>query len=576
MRQMAIDMLSGVAVDQVPAWRWIANSFMVMDTDTLKPVPYVVFPWKARILMDLLPEGDALPYQLALLSTIKKSGKSTDNAAITANLMFNRAPDGAEMYALANSKEQATSRVFRMVKYAVEHNPRLMDQCRGDPLETIIRLTNGTFLQGLAAMHMNIAGGNPYLSVWTELWGYEHERELRAWHEMTPPPTIANALRVVDTYAGYEGESSLLNGLEDQAKAGTRLYVEGYDLPEEYRDYAEGVLAAHPDWREIMLPDNETGASGATGPLRYDTPLPVYVEPDARLYAYWDEGLAARRLPWQRGERGRRYYMAQAKEMQTLPGMFTRLHENRRAKRGGQFVGAAVWGELPRCEPWQLGDIDAIVLAADAAMFDDHMALVGVRVRDQIPEECYVKEWIPEPDERADGRPTVDPEDVRTEVLRLRDAGMNILAVAYDPFQFHSIGLAMVDDGFTTIPFPQGPRRLEADTLLASLIRDSKLAHTRNEALRVAVENANALPEKGKTGDEKRLRIVKGVGKVDPLVALSMAVWTALQPPPTKSGAMAVVGASLLGSVATDRSGPRRLPGRSSGGGASRYRRVNR
>lgn len=513
-----------------PAWRWIADEFIVMDTDTLKPVPYVVFPWKARILMDLLPDGDELPYQLALLSTIKKSGKSTDNAAITANLMFNRAPGGAEMYALANSKEQATSRVFRMVKYAVEHNPRMAEQCRGEPLETIVRMTNGTFLQGLAAMHMNIAGGNPYLSVWTELWGYSHEKEIRAWHEMTPPPTIANAIRVVDTYAGYEGESGLLNDLEDQAKAATRLYLNGFQLPEDYRDYAERVVEQHPDWRHIMLPANETGRAGATGPLWYGTPLPVYVDADARLYAYWDEGEAARRLPWQQGERGRQYYAAQAKEMQSLPGMFDRLHLNRRTKRGGQFVPMDLWRERGGAPRWKAGDSYPVVLAVDSATKDDHAALVGVRIDEEgNPSACYVREWAPQPDARADGRAIIDPAWIVAKAVQLARSGMVVAAITYDPYQFHQAALELAEAGFTMLPFDQGVERLRADTDLANRIRDAGFSHCDDPALDAAVENANAEVNAGRTGDQRRMRIVKGTGKVDPLVAVSMASWVAVQ-----------------------------------------------
>lgn len=525
----------------MPAWHWIGEHFQIIDAETGRPRPFIVWPWMARVLCDVLPDDGEMPYGLLVYSAPKKSGKTGLNAAIAAELLFNRAPDGAELYNFANSREQSTGRVFRAVKYAIEHDSRLLDRC-SSVLETIIRLRNGTFLQALAAMHANIAGANPYYSGWTELWGYEHEKELRAWAEMTPPPTIQHSLRVVDTYAGYEGESGLLNQLEDQAKAAARLHSDGFELPAEYRTYAKTVIEGAPELAQFLLPPGDR----SRGPVAFDYPLPVYADEESRLYAFWDEGIEARRVPWQLGDRGRRYYASEEKTQ--LPQQYQRLHLNRRARRGGQFVSISVWDSLPRCQGWQPGDRDAVVLAVDAATKDDHMALVGARVRDRRPEECYSLEWSPEADDRASGASVIDPRAARTEILRLRDAGMRILAVAYDPYQFHSTALELAADGIRTIEVTQGQPRLESDTLLSTLIRDGKLAHTANAIMRTAVENANALVEPGKTGDERRIRIVKGSGKVDPLVALSMAVWVALDPPKQKPQPAPVpVGVSLVG-----------------------------
>jgi len=558
-----------------PAWQWIAENFQVIDAETGKARPFIVWPWMVRVLLDTLPEGEDLPYSLLLYSTIKKAGKTAFNAAICAELMFNRAPDGAELYNFANAKEQASGRVYRAVKYAIEHNPALLARCSSAPLETITRLRGGTTLQAMAAMHANIAGANPFYSGWTELWGYEHEKELRAWAEMTPPPTIRNSLRVVDTYAGYEGESGLLNQLEDQLKASPRLHVDGFELPAEYRAYAHQVAAQQPELAEYLLPADDAGS----GPVQFDYGLPIYADVESRLYGFWDEGEQARRVPWQRGVRGLGYYAAEARSL--LPQQYRRLHLNMRAKRGGQFVGIEVWNALPRVTAWSTGDIDAVVLAVDAATKDDHMALVGVRVRDRRAEECFVKEWLPEADERAGGALVLDPRAVRTEVLRLRDEGMRILAIGFDPYQFHATYLELAADGFNMVEITQGQPRLESDTLLWTLIRDGRIAHTGHGALRVAVENANALAETGKTGDERRLRIVKGSGKVDPLVALSMATWVALNPPKERDASVGVApGSGLLAGAGSssgtrDRASGGRLPTRQ-GGAAQRFKRVQR
>ncbi len=514
---------AGATPDRVPAWQWIAENFVVPDADTLQARPFIVFPWVARVLLDILPDDEAhLPYQLVVYSTVKKSGKTALNGAIHANLMFNRAPAGAELYTFANSKEQSTGRVFKAVRYAVEASPGLMGRCR-DVLETIIRMANGTTLTSMAAMHANIAGANPYASGWTELWGYEHEKEMRAWHEMTPPPTIRDSMRIVDTYAGYEGESGLLNRIEDQAKAAGRLHTDGYELPPEYRSYARALAAADPELATFLLPPRDRGR----GPVRYPDPLPVYVDEAARLYAFWDEGEGARRMPWQSGERGRRYYAAQASDLDD--NAFSRLHLNKRSRRGGQFCDMTTWRARGGVEPWKPGDPDVIFLAGDTAMRSDHMALVGTRIRGGRPEICFVQDWAPAPDERAGGKRTIDPAAIIPALESLAMQGMVIALWVYDPYQFHAVALELSGRGFTVREFEQGTPRLEADTALWRRIRDGGIAHCDNPHLDAAVEAADAVQSPGPTGDRMRLRIVKGSGKVDALVAASMSVWAALE-----------------------------------------------
>ncbi|NIN65504.1 MAG: hypothetical protein GTO63_12570, partial [Anaerolineae bacterium] len=55
--------------------------------------------------------------------------------------------------------------------------------------------------------------------------------------------------------------------------------------------------------------------------------LPVYVNDTANMFCYWDEGDAARRMPWQTGPEGDAYYAAQALLM--LPSEFDRVHRNK-------------------------------------------------------------------------------------------------------------------------------------------------------------------------------------------------------------------------------------------------------
>ena len=54
-----------------------------------------------------------------------------------------------------------------------------------------------------------------------ELWGYTSESSTPIWEELTPVPTRRNSIRLVTTYAGFEGESQLLMGfLQTSRKQG--------------------------------------------------------------------------------------------------------------------------------------------------------------------------------------------------------------------------------------------------------------------------------------------------------------------------------------------------------------------
>lgn len=499
-----------------PAWSWIAEHYRVRDANTGKAVPFIVWPWTARMLTDALPHDERhLPYNLLVLSTVKKSGKTAGAGAVAAYLLFERSPAGSEHYVFANSQDQSIGRVFAVVKYAAERSPMLTERC-ASVQGTSVTLDNGTFIRAMAAMNANIAGANPYASYWTELWGYTLENERRTWDEMTPPPTVRDSIRVVDTYAGYEGESTLLNGIEDRLKAGERLYEGGYTLPAAYLAYAEGCIRDNPELARYLMPDAQDGDQ-----LVYRAPLPCYIDHEGRGYGYWDEGESARRLPWQQGRIGARYYAEQ--EQTLLPGAYRRFHLNMRAKRGGQFVPLAAWDMLPACDPWQPGDRRPVVLGLDAAVRRDHMALVGVRMRGAMPEQCYAREWAPAPDERARGAAVIDPADALVELRRLKAAGMRISAVVYDPYQLASVALQAASEGFNMVEFSQGPPRLLADTALRDRIATGMLAHTHDPALRSAVENADAREQGVRAGEGGRWRIVKGTGKVDCLVALSMA-----------------------------------------------------
>src|SRR5207249_7215555 len=60
-------------------------------------------------------------------------------------------------------------------------------------------------------------------SSFDELWGYMSERAHRLWDEMVPVPTRAVSVRLTITYAGFEGESDLLEALYKRGLQGEEI-----------------------------------------------------------------------------------------------------------------------------------------------------------------------------------------------------------------------------------------------------------------------------------------------------------------------------------------------------------------
>ena len=88
----------------------------------------------------------------------------------------------------------------------------------------------GSFVAALASDPGSAAGGAPTISVFDELWAFTSERARRFWDELLPTPTKQISARLTVTYAGFSGESELL---ED-------LYRRGIELPEVGPDLRAG------------------------------------------------------------------------------------------------------------------------------------------------------------------------------------------------------------------------------------------------------------------------------------------------------------------------------------------------
>jgi hypothetical protein len=174
----------------------------------------------------LTPDG-RLPYPELVFSAPKKSGKTAFAAMILLYIVRVLGGRFAEGFAAANDFEQAQGRVFTAAGRIVEASPLLA----GDAIVTankIVFTSTGATITAIANDYAGAAGANPTISVFDELWGYTSERAHRLWDEMIPPPTRKIACRLTTTYAGYEGESELLEGIYKRGIAGEQIAPDLY------------------------------------------------------------------------------------------------------------------------------------------------------------------------------------------------------------------------------------------------------------------------------------------------------------------------------------------------------------
>ncbi len=209
------------------------------------------------------------------LFCVKKSGKTTLNGALTLDWGFaQEAPN--EILVLANDLEQSLARVFKTMEGIIEHNPELGGSRNSDKS---IYLANGTTITAISGDYAGAAGSNHGFVSYDELWGYTSESSRRLWEELTPVPTRRNSIRFITTYAGFEGESELL-----------------WDL-----------------YKQVVSKDEHPEGQGE----RLHPDLPIYVNREARIFAYWDHEPS---MPWQTEA----YYHSQKKTLR--PGTYLRLH----------------------------------------------------------------------------------------------------------------------------------------------------------------------------------------------------------------------------------------------------------
>lgn len=480
---------------------WGEKNFYI-PTDEGRPKLIKFLPHQ-KIIMRLFFDKDVALYlnckpnfQTLVYSTVKKSGK-TAIAALVARWITETWGSHAEVFALANDLEQARGRIYQAAITSIELDPRYRRADRGiaNQWRVIERaasyLPTHSSLKAVSSDYKGEAGSNPVATLWSELWGYETEAAQRLWEELTPVPTRPRSIRYVETYAGYEGESSILNDLEDRLKDSGR-----------------------------RLTHDDLAALGMEWPFPPDQPLPFFVHEPSRTMAYWDTGVEARRMPWQTPE----YYAAQAVDLRQ--SAYRRLHLNERVSSTEQFIPVEWWDRLARTDIPPLDANTPIVIGADASVSGDCTALVAVSRDPDNPENVIQRlfaSWAPKDGHPLDYGQTIEP------TLREWCAQYNVVEIAYDEFQLHDMMTRLRNEAVAWCrKFGQQADRSVADKGLFDRIRDQRLHHDGDSELREHVRNCGAKIPKD---DNTRLRLVKKAdkSKIDGAVALSMATHECLR-----------------------------------------------
>lgn len=445
-------------------------------------------------------------FQNLVWSTVKKSGKTTI-AALVARWVAECWGSFNEVYSIANDKEQSRGRVYAKALQSIQLDPRWDRSAKEIPdywriiEREATHLPSGSYLRAVSNDYRGEAGSNPTATCWSELWGYTLEASRRLWDEMTPVPTRPRSIRFVETYAGFENESTLL--------------IEHYEK------------CTHPDRgaRRVTREDLYNAGLGENAwPFseERDPELPLYVNPQLRSLAYWDDSPAARRMPWQTPE----YYAAQSTEMR--PEVFDRLHNNFWVSSVSTFIPKEWWTACASHQVDQLPPLtprEPIVLAADASVSGDCTSLQAVsrnphrdRRRETVARLSHT--FTPPPG----GQLNYNAPDGFKDTIRRIIRDYNVVELAYDPYQLHDVMTTLRDEGLVwTRPFSQGDERMIADFGLYTDIRDRKIIDdTQDPSLAQHLQNAAArIPKDSNT----KLRIVKKAEslKIDNAVALSMA-----------------------------------------------------
>jgi phage terminase large subunit-like protein len=456
-------------LDATTLMRWRANPAAFIETvlhDPETDQPFKLLDAERAFLAHAfrMDDGGKLLYPEQLYAAPKKSGKTGFAALhmLTTVLLFGGR--FAEAYCLANDLEQASSRVYQAIRRIVECSPLLKREARVTADKIVFSGFGGATITTVANDYTGAAGANPTISCFDELWGYQTERSRRLWDEMVPPPTRQVACRLTVSYAGFTGESVLLE----------ELYKRGMAQPE-------------------VGPSLRAG----DGLLCFWSHLPV--------------------APWQ-DER----WLAEMRRS-LRPNQYLRMIECRFVTSESSFVELSQWD---RCVDPSIGHRPndkalPIFLGVDASLKHDSTAVVATSwdAKAQCVRLVTHRIFQPTPEQPLDFEATIE-----AYILDLKQR-FSVRKILYDPYQMASTAQRLTKLGLPLEEFPQSSGNLTlASQNLFDLIQSQNIVCYPDAAMRLAVSRAVAI----ETPRGWRITKTLATHKIDVVVALAMAAHAAV------------------------------------------------
>jgi len=450
---------------------WIERHFRIPETDDKR---MRLQPYQQKMLWEALTqENGQFKYSTIVWCDIKKSAKSTITAAVALWRAFQVA--WGQVVLVANDLKQADSRVGYYLRRGIELNPEIRK--RAKVVNYLVTIDNHTRIESVPIDPSGEAGGGADLVCFSELWGAHQKAQQRMWTELTLSPLkFGQSFRWVETYAGFSGESPLLE----------KLYQDGV------KDGAPVAWAGE-----------------------FDPPMEAYVNRPGRLLCMWN---TYARNPWQTEE----YYAQEAVSL--TEDEFDRVHQNQWISSMNAYISKAWWEACLDHDIPPLLDLQPVILVLDAAVSGDTFGVLMVSGRrGYLDDKYYSDAGIVDVRLAQAYRPPkggkLDFGPIDAEVRRLCGQ-YNVIELVADPYQLHDMTQRISNDLIANVYlFSQGAERLVADKALQDRIKNRSIHHDGNADLAEHMANANAKQE----GDNK-LRIVKRADhlKIDLAVCLSM------------------------------------------------------
>ena len=292
-----------------------------------------------------------------------------------------------------------------MIRRIIESSPLLKREAK----ITQDRITFPAFDVTITAIPSNFAtaaGGNQNISVFDELWAFTRSARVVSGTNSVPPPTRQIACRLTTTYAGFEGESLLLE----------ELYKRGLQQPQ--------------------IGDDLHAGDG--------------------ILMFWSHSPVA---PWQ-DER----WLAEMRR--TLrPNAYQRLVLNEFASAESQFVDMSAWDRCVQPSLTPTLERIPIYVGVDASTKRDSTALVAVTFDKKTQMVRLVQHRVFTP---APGDPINFEQTVEATIIDWRKRFV-LRAIWYDPYQMQASAQRLAKAGMPIEEYPQTVPNLTAATRTCSI-----------------------------------------------------------------------------------------------------------